>query len=102
MDSPLTLKTFMLTLLACVFVAMVPVGYAWTTVTSDLENLNYRIKTIKTQIGQIQECEQAKSIIAANKDRIHRADERISELQTVVDACSAALREHETESETGD
>lgn len=102
MDSPLTLKTFTLALLACVIVAMIPVGYAWTTVTSDLENINYRIETTKTQIGHLQECEQAKSIIGANKDRIQRADERISELQTVVDSCTAALREHEAESETGD
>jgi len=79
-------------LLGCVVVGAIPVGYMWTSVTTRLDNVDYRIKTLSARVDRMEVCQVVEDHALANKDRIEFADERLSEMDTLLKQCAERLR----------
>lgn len=90
-NRPLTLQGFLIVLVTSLFVAMVPLGYAWTALTSHLDDVDYRIKRIHTKLDQIGACQLVRGHALANKDRIDSADARLTEMESLLRECATKL-----------
>lgn len=102
MNAPLTLRNFLLVVLVGVLVALIPLGYAWTKVTAELENIEIKLKGIDTRVDQLQVCQIAEGRALANTDRIKEAHERVSELEKLLSQCGERLQEKHGSQSSGE